>query len=94
MGPCGWDVGSMACLQYSIGGAGPNGPCGWDAGSMACLQAQTAAGANCSQGNHAYDRLHVVSEWRLRLQSACSSCTPDPCSRGTARPAPEVPPAP
>lgn len=24
-------------------------------------------------GNHAYDRLHVVSEWRLRLQSACSS---------------------
>lgn len=50
LGPCGWDVGSMACLQYSIGGAGPNGPCGWDAGSMACLQAQTAAGANCSQG--------------------------------------------
>lgn len=50
LGPCGWDMGSMACLQYSIGGAGPNGPCGWDAGSMACLQAQTAAGANCSQG--------------------------------------------
>lgn len=58
------------------------------------------AGSNGSRrqlqprGNHAYDRLHVVSEWRLRLQSACSSYTPpDPCSRGTARPRPRGAPS-
>lgn len=58
------------------------------------------AGSNGSRrqlqpgGNHAYDRLHVVSEWRLRLQSASSNCTPpDPCSRGTARPRPRGAPS-
>lgn len=47
--PCG-DMGSMSCLEFALGGAGPNGPCGWDVASMACLGALTAAGANCSQG--------------------------------------------
>lgn len=48
MFPC--DVGSMSCLSFALGGAGPSGPCGWDIASMACLGALTEAGANCSQG--------------------------------------------
>lgn len=52
-GPCDYDMGSMSCLNFQLGGAGPNGPCGYDAGSMACLEAQTAAGANCSQSGTA-----------------------------------------
>ena len=45
-GPCAFDAASMACLEWTTGGA--SAVCGLNPGSMGCLEADTAARADAS----------------------------------------------
>jgi len=45
-GPCAFDPGSMACVEWESGGAGPDGPCGFNPGSLGCDEAEAAASGN------------------------------------------------